>query len=237
MFLFSPRLVDPLVCALTSFFRTHPIFVRALQHPISRRPPHSPNPQACAHIPFVPRNPTPTPHTYILYSIHHACVDSLLHSHFFFSSCCISLVSSLVPSRFVLHSLFPVCSDRFALILFVFCFPCSRIVSFLSALALVTSSICALPLSLYLFFTPLFALRDSHHLDYIGIAPLLQSSECSAFVTPMEWSPRIGSRRITQPYCLSVFGKYRIHCSTAPHADTRLIQRDYRQRQHVQCGD
>ena len=32
----------------------------------------------------------------------------------------------------------------------------------------------------------------------------------------MERSPRIGSRRITQPYCPSVFGKYRNHCPTAP---------------------
>lgn len=81
LFLFFISSCGSLLCALTSIFHTRHIFV--LGPAISNLTPSSPNLQACAHIPSVPRNPTLTTHTYILYSIHHACVDSLLHSHFF----------------------------------------------------------------------------------------------------------------------------------------------------------
>ena len=164
-------------------------------------------------------------HTYILYSIH-TCVDSLLHSHFF------AVSQSRHPSRFVLHSLFPVCSDRFALILFVFASLALvlSLIPFLSALALVTSSICALSfISLYLF-TPLFAFRYSHHMEYIGKAPVTEfGSECSTIVTPMEWSPRI--RHATRRTLLS-FRFWQVSVPFVPQrstANTRLIQRDYRQ--------
>lgn len=149
-----------LVCALTSssFFRTRPIFV--LGPAISNLTPSSPNPQACAHIPSVPRNPTFTTHIHIIQYTPRIRRFSFAFT-LFFSSCCISLVSSLVPFRFVLHSLFPVlfrslCPNSICLLL-------SYCLSFLSALALVTSSICGLSLPLYLFFKPLFACRDSYH--------------------------------------------------------------------------
>lgn len=82
LFLFLSLVLWILGLRSDTFFRTRYIFV--LGPAISNLTPSSPNPQACAHIPSVPRNPTFTTHTYILYSIHHACVDSLLHSHFFF---------------------------------------------------------------------------------------------------------------------------------------------------------
>src|SRR6266852_5177550 len=50
-------------------------------YPISRRPPQSPKPVHTSHLyPAIPLSR----HTYILYSTHHAYVDSLLHSLFFF---------------------------------------------------------------------------------------------------------------------------------------------------------
>lgn len=159
---FSLSFCGFLLCALTSHFipATSPFW--ALQYPISRRPPQPSKPVHTSHL--YPAIPLFTTHTYILY-IHTTHASILFCIHFFLSRC-ISLVSSLVPSRFVLHSLFPFCSDRFALILFVFCFTCSRIVSFLSALALVTSSICALSLSLYLSFTQLFHSGIYRHTSY-----------------------------------------------------------------------
>ena len=164
--------MDPLVCALTSFLRTRPIFI--LGPAISNLTPSSPYPQACAHIPSVPRNPTITTHTYILYSIHHACVDFLLHSHFFFillyQSRVIPRAISICAPFFIPRLSRSLCPNSIFLLLPLL----SYCLSFLSALALVTSLICALSLSLYLFFTPLFARRDSHHLDYIGIAPVTE---------------------------------------------------------------
>jgi hypothetical protein len=134
-----------LVCVLTSssFFRTCPIFV--LGPAISNLTPSSPNPQACAHIPSVPRNPTLTTHTYILYSIHHAFVDSLLHSHFFFillyQSRLIPRAISICAPFFIPRLFRSLCPNSICLLL-------SYCLSFLSALALVTGSICALSLPL-----------------------------------------------------------------------------------------
>jgi hypothetical protein len=89
----------------------------ALQYSISRRPPQTPKPVHISHLyPAIPLSR----HTHTYYTVYTTHASILFCIHTFFSSCCISLVSSLVPSRFVLHSLFSVCSDRFALILFVF---------------------------------------------------------------------------------------------------------------------
>jgi hypothetical protein len=113
-------------------------------------------PSLCTHPICTPQSHSHDTHTY--YTVYTTHSSILFCIHTFFSSCCISLVSSLVPSRFVLHSLFPVCSDRFALILFVFC---SRIVS-PSSLLLLWSLVRSV-LSLYLFLKPLSARRDSYH--------------------------------------------------------------------------
>ena len=94
-------------------------------HAVLSQPP-TPKPVHISHLyPAIPLSR----HTHTYYTVYttHTSIHFCIHT--FFSSCCISLVSYLVPSRFVLHSLFPVCSGRFALILFVYCFPCSRIVS------------------------------------------------------------------------------------------------------------
>lgn len=108
-----------LVCALTPFFVPATSSFWALQYPISRRLPKPPS--LCTHPICTPQSHSHDTHTY--YTVYTTHASILFCNHTFFSSCCISLVLSLVPSRFVLHSLFPVCSDRFALILFVFCFP------------------------------------------------------------------------------------------------------------------
>jgi hypothetical protein len=107
-------------------------------------------------------------------------------------------------------------------------FNCSRIVS-PSSLLLLWSLVRSV-LSLYLyFFTSLFALRDSHHLEYIGIAPVTELGMqrlCDAYGA-------VAKDRITNPIVLP----FLVNCPTVSHANTRPIQRDYRQRQHVQCGD
>jgi hypothetical protein len=129
--------------------------------------PSSPKPVHTSHLyPAIPLSR----HIHII-STTPRTVDSLLHSHFF-SSCCNSLISSVVPSRFVLHSLFPVCSGRFALILFVFCFPCSRIVS-PSSLLLLWSLVQSV-LSLYLSIS-----SSRHYLPFgIAISGIYRHSPC-----------------------------------------------------------
>ena len=56
------RLVDS--CALTSLFHTRHILV--IGSAISNLTPSSPTPQACAHIPSVPRNSTLMIHIHII---------------------------------------------------------------------------------------------------------------------------------------------------------------------------
>lgn len=133
---------------------------------ISNLTPSSPKtPSLCTHTICTPQSHSHDTHIHIIQYTPRMRRFSFAFTLFFILYQ--STMSSLIPraisicAPFFIARLFR-CSDRFALILFVFCFPCSRIVSPSPLLlALATSSICALPLSVYLFFTPLFALRDS----------------------------------------------------------------------------
>jgi hypothetical protein len=133
-----------LVCVLTSssFFRTCPIFV--LGPAISNLTPSSPNPQACAHIPSVPRNPTLTTHIHIIQYTPRIRRFSFAFTLFFillYQSRLIPRAISICAPFFIPRLFRSLCPNSICLLL-------SYCLSFLSALALVTGSICALSLPL-----------------------------------------------------------------------------------------
>ena len=155
LFLFFSLVLWILGLRFDILFHTRHTSFCVLQYPISRRTPQSPKPVHTSHL-------YPQSHSYDIHTYYTPRMRRFSFAFNTFSSCCISLVSSLAPSRFVLHSLFPICSDRFALILFVFCFPCSRIVS-PSSLLLLWSLVRSV-LSLYL------STSSSRHYLLFGIA-------------------------------------------------------------------
>ena len=106
--------------ALTFFIHTHHIFV--LGPAISNLMLSPPNPQACAHILSVPRNPTLTyTHIHIIQYTH-----MRRFSFAFTLFCCITVSSSIsICAPFFIPGLFrSLCPNSICL-----CFTCSRIVS------------------------------------------------------------------------------------------------------------